>query len=119
MTFMARSRPARNKPALYIALLACLLASAPALAKDSDRNQPVDIRSQSFTGSQDEGKILNTTTQSVNASVSSSYTLFNGFANTGNSNTGVANSGNLDTGAFNSGNSSNGFFVTAGLRWTL
>jgi outer membrane protein len=34
--------------------------------------------------SQDEGRILNTTTHSVNAGVSSSLTLFNGFANTGN-----------------------------------
>jgi outer membrane protein len=34
--------------------------------------------------SQDEGRILNVTTHSVNASVSSSLTLFNGFANTGN-----------------------------------
>jgi outer membrane protein len=34
--------------------------------------------------SQDEGKILNTTTQSVNVGLQSSVTLFNGFANTGN-----------------------------------
>jgi outer membrane protein len=32
--------------------------------------------------SQDEGRILNTTTHSVNASVNSSVTLFNGFSNT-------------------------------------
>ena len=62
MTFTARSRPARNSRrctalVTFGALLVCLLAAMPVLAKDSDRNQPVDIHSQSFTGSQAEGKM--------------------------------------------------------------
>lgn len=57
MTFTARSRPASNRFTACAALLACLLAAMPALAKDSDRNQKVDILSQSFTGSQEQGKM--------------------------------------------------------------
>lgn len=62
MTFTARSRQARNSShhtalAIVVVLLTCLLVAAPALAKETDRDQQVDIHSQSFTGSQDEGKM--------------------------------------------------------------
>src|SRR6185437_4995304 len=53
-----RSRRIRARIDLPVLLIAALLACGVAQAKQTDKNQPININASSFAGSQDSGKIV-------------------------------------------------------------
>jgi lipopolysaccharide export system protein LptA len=62
MQSTARTSRASAKAALFAVLGVALVASLPVVAKQSDRNEPVDVHSKSFDGSQQpNGKVIWTT----------------------------------------------------------
>lgn len=62
MQSIARTCRASAKAALFAVLGMALVASLPVVAKQSDRNEPVDVHSKSFDGSQQPaGKVIWTT----------------------------------------------------------
>lgn len=62
MQSTARTSRASAKAALLAVLGVALVASLPVVAKQSDRNEPVDVHSKSFDGSQQpQGKAIWTT----------------------------------------------------------
>ena len=55
---MARSHPNRTRIELLALFVAALCACGVVQAKQSDKNQPININASSFAGSQDSGKIV-------------------------------------------------------------
>ena len=54
---MPRSHPIRARVELLVLLITAMLACGLAQAKQTDKNQPININANAFAGSQDSGKI--------------------------------------------------------------